>query len=249
MNLVNEFCHIVCGSTAKGSGNIDAMGLATDQITTLVFDWDGTLVDSAHLGLIAFQKTFADLGFAFPLDIYEAHYSPNWYSMYQALSLPRELWEKADALWLQHYGEQTAMLIDGVGETLSTLHANGYRLGVVTSGSESRVSREIEVSALKGLLNVVVCYEHVVNKKPHPEGLMLALKDLNSRPEETAYVGDAPEDIEMGKRGSVLTVGVRSNYPSNARLLSAEPDIYLENIVELSNHFTETSWTRQVNRE
>jgi HAD superfamily hydrolase (TIGR01509 family) len=214
------------------------MGIATNQINTLVFDWDGTLVDSAHLGLIAFQKTFAELGFAFPLDIYEAHYSPNWYSTYQALGLPSELWEKADALWLQHYGEQTAILIDGVGETLSTLHANGYRLGVVTSGSESRVSKEIEISALRGLLDVVVCYEDVINKKPHPEGLMLALKALNSHSEETAYVGDTPEDIEMGKRGSVLTVGVRSNYPSSARLLSAEPDLYLESIVELSNHFT-----------
>jgi len=214
------------------------MGLATDQITTLVFDWDGTLADSAHLGLMAFQKTFADLGFAFPLDVYEAHYSPNWYSTYQALSLPGELWEKADALWLQHYGEQTAMLIDGVGETLSTLYANGYRLGVVTSGSESRVSREIEISALNGLLDVVVCNEHTVNKKPHPEGLMLALNGLKSCAAETAYVGDTPEDIEMGKRGSVLTIGVRSNYPSSARLLDAVPDIYLENIVELSNYFT-----------
>jgi len=229
----------MCGSTTKCSGNINAMGLATDQITTLIFDWDGTLADSAHLGLIAFQKTFADLGFAFPLEIYEAHYSPNWYSTYQALSLPRELWEKADALWLQHYGEQPAVLIDGVGETLSTLHANGYRLGVVTSGSESRVSREIEISVLKGLLDVIVCYEHVVNKKPHPEGLMLALKRLNSRAAETAYFGDTPEDIEMGKRGGVLTVGVRSNYPSSARLLSAEPDVYVENIVELTNYFTD----------
>ena len=49
------------------------------DITTLVFDWDGTLVDSAHLGLAAFQNTFAELGFAFPADIYEASYSPNWY--------------------------------------------------------------------------------------------------------------------------------------------------------------------------
>ena len=56
----------------------------------------------------------------------------------------------------------------------------------------------------------------------------MALERLDSRPDETAYVGDAPEDIEMGKRGNVLTVGVRSNYPSSARLLSAEPDIYLE---------------------
>jgi HAD superfamily hydrolase (TIGR01549 family) len=209
-----------------------------DQINTIVFDWDGTLVDSAHLGLAAFQKTFAELGHEFPLAIYEANYSPNWYSTYTALGLPSDLWDRADALWLQHYGEQRAELIDGVGETLSALHAKGYKLGVVTSGSESRVTREIELSIVNGLLDVVICNEHIVNKKPHPEGLELALKQLQSRPDETAYVGDAPEDIEMGRRGSVLTIGVRSNYPSSKRVIEANPDLYIDSIVELVEHFT-----------
>jgi HAD superfamily hydrolase (TIGR01549 family) len=211
----------------------------TDRINTLVFDWDGTLVDSAHLGLSAFQKTFSELGHAFPLDIYEAHYSPNWYLTYESLGLPSDLWERADALWLEHYGEQTATLISGVGETLSALHANGYRLGLVTSGSRSRVTREIELSTLNGLLDVVICNEDIVNKKPDPEGLELALGQLTSLPDETAYVGDAPEDIEMGRRGHVLTVGVKSNYPSNVRLLATNPDIYLNNISELASHFTQ----------
>ena len=214
------------------------MPRGNNKITTLVFDWDGTLVDSAHLGLIAFQKTFAELDVAFPIDIYEAHYSPNWYSTYTALGLPEDLWARADALWLEHYGEETAPLIEGVGDTLNALHSKGYRLGVVTSGSHSRVSRELESSDLNGLIDTLICNEHIVNKKPHPEGLELALKQLDSRPEETAYVGDAPEDIEMGRRGNVLTVGVRSNYPSSARLLSVEPDIYLKTIVELSRHFS-----------
>jgi len=207
------------------------------QINTLVFDWDGTLVDSADLGLLAFQKTFAELGVVFPIEIYEAAYSPNWYSTYRALGLSEDLWERADTLWLQHYGEETASLIEGVGETLSTLHEKGYQLAVVTSGSQSRVTREMEFSALKGLIDVVICNEHIVNKKPHPEGLEKALEKLDRRPDESAYVGDAPEDIEMGKRSNVLTVGVRSNYPSSARLLQAEPDIYLETIVDLAKHF------------
>ena len=208
------------------------------DVTTLIFDWDGTLVDSAHLGLVAFQKSFAELGYVFPIDIYESSYSPNWYTTYQALGLPQHLWEQADALWLQHYGQETAELIVDVGTTLTKLHCSGYRLGVVTSGSESRVTREIGVSVLNGLLDTVICNEHITNKKPHPEGLELALDKLNSKPHETAYIGDAPEDIEMGKRSNVLTVGVRSNYPSSSRLLAAQPDIFLENIAELTNHFT-----------
>jgi pyrophosphatase PpaX len=208
-----------------------------DHITTIVFDWDGTLVNSAHLGLSAFQRSFAELGYPFPLDVYEAAYSPNWYSTYRALGLPEDLWERADSLWLQHYGEESAELIEGVGETLAFLQKSGYRLGVVTSGSEPRVSRELGMSTLNGVVDVVICNEHIVKKKPDPEGLELALQRLSSSPDESAYVGDAPEDIEMGKRGKVLTVGVRSDYPSNSRILNAEPDIYLNKITELLNHF------------
>jgi pyrophosphatase PpaX len=209
----------------------------SQAIKTLLFDWDGTLADSASLGLAAFKKTFDELGVAFPLDIYEATYSPNWYSTYEALGLPKEKWPLADELWVQHYGEETAQLIQGAADTILHLHRKGYRLGVVSSGSESRVCREIERSVLAEVFETVVCNEHIVNKKPHPEGLVVALQSLSSNPAESAYVGDAPEDIEMGKRARVLTVGVRSAYPSSARLLSSEPDIYVESLVELLEHF------------
>ena len=207
------------------------------QITTLIFDWDGTLVDSAHLGLVAFEKTFDELGVRFAHDIYEAKYSPNWYSTYEALGLPKEQWQTADELWLQHYGEQSAALIDGVGETLLSLQKRGYQLGVVTSGSRSRVCREIEQSVLFDAFGVIVCNEDIMNKKPHPEGLERAMRTLKVNSEQCAYVGDAPEDIEMGRRGNVMTIGVRSAYPSSARLLGAKPDVYLERMTELLEHF------------
>ena len=213
------------------------MPVTKSDVTTLIFDWDGTLVDSAHLGLLAFQKTFAELGYVFPIDIYESSYSPNWYTTYRALNLPEHLWKRADELWLQHYGEETAELIVDVGETLTTLHAAGYCLGVVTSGSESRVTRELGVSVLNGLLDAVICNEHITNKKPHPEGLEIAVRKMNVDPSQCAYVGDAPEDIEMGRRGNVMTIGVRSAYPSSGRLLTAKPDLYVERIIELVNHF------------
>jgi HAD superfamily hydrolase (TIGR01509 family) len=206
-------------------------------INTVVFDWDGTLVDSASLGLVAFQKSFADLGFEFDLRIYEATYSPNWYSTYEALGLPPEKWNEADELWLIHYGEQTPELIDGVADTLRNLRSRNYRLAVVTSGSEGRVCREIDQSDLHGVFDTIICNEHIVKKKPHPEGLELALERLGCHSTAAAYVGDAPEDIEMGKAANVLTIGVRSNYPSSARLQNANPDIYLDRLPELLKHF------------
>jgi len=207
------------------------------QIKTLIFDWDGTLADSAHLGLVAFEKTFSELGVPFARNVYEAAYSPNWYSTYEALGLPKEKWQTADDLWIQHYGDQSAELIDGAGATLLSLHRNGYQLGVVTSGSRSRVCREIEQSVLSEAFAVIVCNEDIVNKKPDPEGLERAMRALSVSSAECAYVGDAPEDIEMGRSGNVVTIGVRSAYPSSSRLLSAKPDIYLERMTELLDHF------------
>ena len=207
------------------------------HITTLIFDWDGTLVDSAQLGLVAFEKTFSELGFPFVHTVYEATYSPNWYCTYEALGLPKELWEVADESWLQHYGEQSASLIEGVGETLLALRTKGYQLAVVTSGSRSRVCREVQQSVLKDAFAVIVCNEDITDKKPHPEGLVRAIRDLNVDSSQCAYVGDAPEDIEMGRRGNVMTIGVRSDYPSSARVLTANPDLYVERIADLVNHF------------
>jgi HAD superfamily hydrolase (TIGR01509 family) len=204
---------------------------------TLLFDWDGTLVDSAQLGLTAFEQSFAALGVPFDQEIYRAVYSPNWYSVYEAMGLPKEKWQLADDLWVQHYGEQTAQPVPGAPETISGLKQRGYRLGVVSSGSECRVGREIRELGLEGFFETVVCNEQMENKKPHPEGLETAMSSLGCSTEATCYVGDSPEDIEMGKRARILTVGVRSDYPTSWKLKSHEPDILIESLPELLNHF------------
>jgi HAD superfamily hydrolase (TIGR01549 family) len=209
----------------------------TTSITTLLFDWDGTLVDSAQLGLTAFEQAFAALGVAFDHEIYRAVYSPNWYSVYEAMGLPKEKWQLADELWVQHYGEQTAEPVPGAQATLLSLRLKGYQLGVVSSGSECRVTREISELGLENFFETVICNEQMENKKPHPEGLETAMRSLASVSEATCYVGDSPEDIEMGKRANMLTVGVTSGYPTSWKLKSHNPDILLESLAELLDHF------------
>ena len=209
----------------------------TSSITTMLFDWDGTLFDSASAGFVAFQKTFADLEIGFTKEFYDARYSPNWYAMYEALNLPKDNWQAADELWLQHYGEQPPKLVNGAEATIRELRQRGYRLGIVTSGTHRRVSREIEQLGLRSTFEAVICNEHIENKKPHPEGLEKAMTLLASARETCSYVGDAPEDVQMGKNARVLTVGVRSSYPTSKLLLNEQPDIHLESISELLIHF------------
>lgn len=204
---------------------------------TLLFDWDGTLVDSAQLGLAAFEQSFAALGVAFDREIYRAVYSPNWYAVYEAMGLPKDKWQLADDLWVQHYGQQTAQPVAGAQETITGLKQKGYRLGVVSSGSECRVGREIRELGLDNFFETVVCNEQMENKKPHPEGLETAMRSLGCSSEVSCYVGDSPEDIEMGKRAGMLTVGVRSDYPTSWKLKSHQPDILIESLTELLHHF------------
>lgn len=209
----------------------------TPSITTLLFDWDGTVVDSAQLCLTAFEQSFAALGVAFDTEVYRAVYSPNWYSVYEAMGLPKEKWQRADELWVQHYGEQTAQPVTGAPETIIELKRKGYRLGVVSSGSECRVAREVSELGLESLFEVVVCNEQMETKKPHPEGLQTAMRSLGCSREESCYVGDSPEDIEMGKRANMLTVGVRSAYPTSWRVERHRPDIYLQSLTEILAYF------------
>lgn len=213
------------------------MSRRIESISTILFDWDGTLVDSAQLGLVAYEKSFAALGVPFDQEAYRAVYSPNWLTVYEGLGLPKEHWQRADELWTQHYDEQRASLIEGAGETVTEIRKKGYRLGVVSSGNSGRVNREIKELGLAGFFEVVVCHEQIKNRKPHPEGIEIALQQLGIAATQTAYVGDSPEDIQMGKSANVTTVGVLSTYPTSWKLQGAEPDIYLESFTDLINHF------------
>jgi HAD superfamily hydrolase (TIGR01509 family) len=206
------------------------------RFSTVLFDWDGTLLDSARLGLVAFRATFHELGIPFRDELYQTTYSPNWYAMYKALNVPRECWEEADRLWLQHYGDEPPGLVEGALQTLLALSARGYRMGVVSSGSESRVRREICSLGLAGHFGVVICNESTRNKKPHPEGLELAMAAIGCGPGECCYVGDSPEDIAMGRSAGIYTIGVPGGYPGSARLASACPDLLLSSVQELLVH-------------
>jgi HAD superfamily hydrolase (TIGR01549 family) len=213
------------------------MNEAINSISTLLFDWDGTVVDSAQLGLTAFEQSFAALGHDFDHEVYARAYSPNWYSVYEALGLPKELWQKADDLWIHHYGEQIAQPVAGAQETIRELKSKGYRLGVVSSGTECRIVGEIKQLGLESVFKIVICNEQMTNKKPHPEGLNRALRSLGCKCEHAAYVGDSPEDIEMGRRANMLTIGLRSDYPTSWKLESQRPDLFLNSFSELLQHF------------
>ena len=208
-----------------------------DGIDAILFDWDGTLIDTALRSFAAFQKTMQELGVPLDSELYEKTYSPNWYRMYRALQLPESKWQEAEDLWLRYYGLETSPLVMGANHVLVELHLRGYCLGVVTSGSQSRVLREISILGVAGLFKVIVCNEDVSKKKPNPEGLEMAMRLINRRPEACCYVGDSTDDVEMGKRANMRTIGIMGRYPGSRNLANANPDFYLESIIQILGHF------------
>lgn len=207
--------------------------MAPGNITTVCFDWDGTLCDSGAASLRAFRKSLAGFGIAFTDAEYRAVYSPRWHRMYEAFRLPNSCWPKADEQWLHHYREEAPELIAGASAALDSLCRRGMRLGIVTNGTRGRVERELARLRLHARFQTVICCEDVVEKKPHPEGLEKALALLGCPPETACYVGDTPEDIHMGKNAGVFTVAIRSEYVDGGRLRDCCPDAFLNAIEEL----------------
>ena len=201
-------------------------------LRALVFDWDGTLWDSSEASFRSYVRLFASYGIAFDRDRFEATYAPDWYATYRALGLPEDRWPEADRRWMNEYAREEGRLLPGAREALDQAQGLGFALGLVTSGSRGRVLRELEDLSIRSRFRVVICGEDVQQRKPHPEGLVKAVRDLGLSPVECAYVGDSPEDVEMARAAGVLSVGIPGGFPNRAALEASGPAVLAASLAE-----------------
>jgi HAD superfamily hydrolase (TIGR01549 family) len=200
----------------------------------VIFDWDGTLVDTSETSYRSYVRMFASFSIPFDRDTYARTYSPNWYHTFRCVGLPEELWAEADERWLAFFAEEKNELIDGAGELLAELTSRGIASGIVTSGGRDRVTRELHGHGLMSHFAHCVFGSDVTNKKPHPEGLLLCLDRLGVQPEDAVYVGDSPEDVTMARTAGVFSVAVPGGYPNREALLAIGPDHVAESLRALS---------------
>jgi pyrophosphatase PpaX len=199
---------------------------ARHGLRAVLFDWDGTLVNTGEASFRCYEKLFGSYGIAFDREAFRRTYSPNWHLTYSSLGLPEDRWAEADARWLEHYGQEQVVLIEGAREALLRVAAAGLKAGLVTSGDCVRVGRELAALEVASLLEVVVCAEDIVHRKPHPEALLLALDRLGIEPAHAAYVGDSPEDVQMAQAAGVFAVGVPGSFPNREALAASRPDVF-----------------------
>ena len=180
---------------------------------------------------MCYVRLFSEFGIGFTRETFERTYSPDWYRTYEGIGLPREKWRDADARWLQIYAETPCALLPRAKSALGRLRDAGLATGLVTSGSRSRVERDLEALEMACLFDAVVCSEDARHKKPHPAALHLALGQLGVDPSRAAYVGDSPEDVEMARAAGVRSVAIPGGFPNRDALLRAGADYWAENIV------------------
>jgi HAD superfamily hydrolase (TIGR01549 family) len=201
----------------------------------VLLDWDGTLLDSYAADARAYLAMFRALEIKWGLAELKRHYSPDWYQVYRAARIPRAKWALADRLWRSAYSAERPELLPGARAALRRLERS-FTLGIVTSGSRGRVQQQLRTFNLRNYFSTCVFSEDVPRRKPHPAPLELALKRLRAQPEDTVYVGDTAEDIEMAQRAGVRAIGVFGPFPTAERIRSAQPDLLLQSIRELPRH-------------
>jgi len=201
-------------------------------IQAVLFDWDGTLLDSYGADMATFLLMFRALGVDWGVAELERHYVPDWYRMYRAAGIPPERWDQANRLWRRYYRQQKPPLVPGARRVLRQL-ARSFVLALVTSGDRTRVSRQLRRFGLSGVFAARVCNEDAHRRKPHPAPLHVALRRLGVPPSVCVYVGDSPADIEMARRAGVRAVAVLGRFTSLRHLRVAHPDALLDSIQQL----------------
>jgi phosphoglycolate phosphatase len=180
-------------------------------VSAIVFDWDGTLVDTLPAILEANITVLREHGVPFDEARYRAAYAPDWRLMYRRLGVPEAAVEAAGARWLGLYREAGALRpFVGIDAALRRLVAAGHRLGIVTAGHRSVVEAQLEQFGLADLFSARVCGDDAFASKPDPAPLLRALDELDAgeQRERAIYVGDAPDDMRMASAVGATAIGI-----------------------------------------
>ena len=200
----------------------------------ILFDWDGTLVDSLGAFHRANATVMASFGLPFDEVLYRRHYVPDWRLMYLRLGVPGDRLDEANELWHATFATDADVIaFEGVAAALGRLRDAGQELGLVTAGDRAIVVPQLERTGLAELLPTRVFGDDLPVHKPDPAPLRKALEllDLANRPDEVAYVGDAPTDMAMARAVGVRPVGIVSVIGDPGELRAAGADEVSSSVV------------------
>jgi pyrophosphatase PpaX len=208
------------------------------RFQTVLFDLDGTLIDSGGLILASFRHaTQRVLGRTIPDDVLMANVGGHGIET-QMRVFDEERADELVSVYREHNMRiyRRVRAFDGIVAVLERLHGDGRRLGVVTVKSRSTVELTFELLPLARYFATVVTADDTPRHKPDPEPLLVALEQLGADAAGAAYVGDSPFDIQAAKAAGVTAVAVGwGRIHPRARLEAEEPDFLVDRPAELAD--------------
>lgn len=203
----------------------------------ILFDWDGTIVDSIQALFETDGAICRKMGVPFDESIFRRTFSPNWRLMYRSLGIPEARTEEAVQVWATTFRSDQTRPFPGIAEALARLVGAHFTLGIVTGGSRAEVEPQLARLGIDGLLTVRVYGHDTATGKPDPRPLQLALEMAEARPEEAVYVGDALDDVRMAAAAGVRGVGIVSMLAEAEELIAAGAVESAGSVVEWVDRF------------
>ncbi|WP_100405421.1 pyrophosphatase PpaX [Bacillus solitudinis] len=205
------------------------------SIDTILFDLDGTLINTNDLIIASFLHTLEE-------------YYPGKYTRERVIdfigppltttfeSMDKSRAEEMIQTYRTHNHLNHDLLVkeyEGVYETIEELHKQGFKLGIVTTKIRKTAKMGLELTNLAQFFDVIVGFDDVEKVKPDPEPLEKALKALGSTKETAMMVGDTPHDILAGKNTGVPTAVVGWSIKGREVVKLYEPDFILDSMKDL----------------
>jgi pyrophosphatase PpaX len=203
----------------------------------ILFDLDGTLIDSIRLILDSYHHAMRCNGLAArtdehwlgglgtPLKVQFAEWQDDPVMLEALIATYRE-YNLANH-------DSMVTVYPGVVDAIRTIRAAGVRTGLVTSKNRPGALRGLGLAGLVDMMDVLVCADEVTNPKPHPEPVEKAVTILNGDVGETIYVGDSIHDMQSGRAAGVRTAAALWGPFGRSHLDGAAPDFWLETPAEL----------------
>jgi pyrophosphatase PpaX len=206
------------------------------RFPVVLFDLDGTVIDSGAIILASMRHAAKEVLGAEPPDeeLMAAVGGPGLEAQMQALAPDRV--DELVNVYRAHNEPLHEGLVccAGIDDLLVRLKDEGRRLGIVTAKRRKTVDLAFDQIPLAHLFETVVGGDETERHKPDPEPLLLALERLDARPEETAYVGDAPFDVKAAQAAGIFSVAVTwGGIHARERLEVEKPDALVETAHEL----------------
>lgn len=204
------------------------------NIKTILFDLDGTLIDTNALIQASFKHTFDVYGYQFSEEELMQFNGPPLEKTFTSLNAAAA--EEMIQTYRQHNlanHNHYVKLFPGVETTLNQLKERGVAMGIVSTKKRNGVELGLEVTGLTKFFDTIITFDDVDQAKPHPEPVLKALQEMNRENAGTLMVGDNYHDIESGQNACVQTAGVAWSQKGASFLEKYHPTFMLREMADL----------------